>query len=102
MKKFFLLCKTIFIFSCVYAQQGVAINNDGTNPDNSAMLDIKSTSKGILVPRMTSATEPGLGDIVDVTFVAVYGVVSTLTVSVPVGIVIIAGARRRDLRSRPI
>ena len=55
MKKFFLLCKTIFIFSCVYAQQGVAINNDGTNPDNSAMLDIKSTSKGILVPRMTSA-----------------------------------------------
>lgn len=55
MKKIFLLFKTIFIFSVVYAQQGVAITTDGTSPDNSAMLDIKSTSKGILVPRMTAA-----------------------------------------------
>jgi trimeric autotransporter adhesin len=35
----------------VHAQ--VAINSDGSTPDNSAMLDIKSTSKGILFPRMT-------------------------------------------------
>ncbi len=33
----------------------VAINTDGTDPDNSAMLDVKSTSKGLLIPRMTNA-----------------------------------------------
>ena len=54
MKKLFLLLKTVFIFSIGYAQQGVAINADGSNPDNSAMLDIKSTAKGILIPRLTS------------------------------------------------
>ncbi|CAA6819007.1 MAG: Unknown protein, partial [uncultured Aureispira sp.] len=32
--------------------QGVGINNDATNPDNSAMLHVKSTTKGILIPRM--------------------------------------------------
>lgn len=33
----------------------VAINTDATAPDNSAMLDVKSTNRGILVPRMTTA-----------------------------------------------
>jgi hypothetical protein len=32
----------------------VAINTDGSVPDNSAMLDIKSTGKGLLLPRMTN------------------------------------------------
>ncbi len=40
-------------FNNLYAQVG--INNDGSNPDNSAMLDVKSTDKGILIPRMTQA-----------------------------------------------
>jgi trimeric autotransporter adhesin len=31
----------------------VAINTDGSLPDNSAMLDVKSTAKGVLFPRMT-------------------------------------------------
>ncbi len=31
----------------------VAINQDGSSADASAMLDVKSTSKGILLPRMT-------------------------------------------------
>lgn len=35
----------------VHAQ--VAINNDGSIPDNSAMLDVKSTARGVLLPRMT-------------------------------------------------
>ena len=34
--------------------QGVAINTDGSIPDNSAMLDIKSDTSGILIPRLTS------------------------------------------------
>ena len=31
----------------------VAINNDGSEPDGSAMLDVKSTNRGLLIPRMT-------------------------------------------------
>jgi len=34
---------------------GVAINNTGADPANSAMLDVSSTLKGVLVPRMTAA-----------------------------------------------
>jgi len=33
----------------------VAINADGSEPDGSAMLDIKSTTSGLLLPRMTNA-----------------------------------------------
>ncbi len=32
----------------------VAINNDGTTPDASAMLEVKSTTKGFLLPRMNT------------------------------------------------
>lgn len=35
--------------------QSVAINTDSSAPNTSAILDIKSTSKGILIPRMTTA-----------------------------------------------
>ncbi|RYF96985.1 MAG: hypothetical protein EOO00_01325, partial [Chitinophagaceae bacterium] len=35
--------------------QNVAINADGTAPHTSAMLDVKSTTKGFLLPRMTTA-----------------------------------------------
>lgn len=34
--------------------QGVGINNDNTNPDPTAILDVKSTDKGMLVPRMST------------------------------------------------
>lgn len=34
--------------------QNVSINNDGSPPDPSAMLDVKSTEKGFLIPRMTA------------------------------------------------
>ncbi len=33
----------------------IAINTDGTAPDASAMLDVSSTDKGMLIPRMTTA-----------------------------------------------
>lgn len=35
--------------------QSVGINNDGSAPGASAMLDVKSTTKGVLLPRMTKA-----------------------------------------------
>lgn len=54
--KFFILLPLILCFtSATFAQQGIAINNAGTNPDNSAILDVQSTTKGMLVPRMTEA-----------------------------------------------
>ena len=51
--------KIIFIlgflwFVSVPAQ--VAVNADGTPPDNSAMLDVQSTDKGVLIPRMDEQT----------------------------------------------
>jgi hypothetical protein len=45
---------TLILQSQLYAQN-VGINDDGSNPDNSAMLHIKSSSKGLLIPRMTQA-----------------------------------------------
>ena len=44
----------------------VAVNTDGSSADGSAMLDIKSTEKGMLMPRMTQAeieaiTSPAYG-----------------------------------------
>jgi trimeric autotransporter adhesin len=55
-----------FIFTGCMAQAQVAINTTGANPDNSAMLDISSTVKGLLIPRMTTTertaiTSPATG-----------------------------------------
>lgn len=52
MKNFIIFIICLF-FSGFVISQNVAINNDGTDPDNSAMLDIKSNSHGLLIPRMT-------------------------------------------------
>lgn len=40
--------------------QRVAISEDGSVPHNSAMLDIKSSNKGLLIPRMSSAERIGI------------------------------------------
>jgi hypothetical protein len=50
---FFLIVLSLHIATATNGQQGVAINTDGTPPDTDAILDIKSTSKGMLIPRMT-------------------------------------------------
>jgi uncharacterized protein (TIGR02145 family) len=42
---------SLFTFHC-YSQVGV--NTTGANPNTSAMLDISSTSQGLLIPRMSS------------------------------------------------
>ena len=42
----------LLLFSNTLLSQ-VAINSDGSTPDNSAMLEIKSSAKGFLPPRMT-------------------------------------------------
>jgi hypothetical protein len=45
----------LFVAIGINLHAQVSINMDASLPDNSAMLDVKSTSKGILVPRMTAA-----------------------------------------------
>jgi len=40
----------------------VAINDDGSAPDSSAMLDIKSTNKGLLLPRMNTVQISGISN----------------------------------------
>jgi hypothetical protein len=47
-----LLLYSIILFSVKAGAQNVAINNDASAPDNSALLDVKSTTKGLLIPRM--------------------------------------------------
>jgi uncharacterized protein (TIGR02145 family) len=52
MKKLsFFIAMLLFLSSALFSQ--VSINADNSAPDNSAMLDVKSTTKGMLVPRMT-------------------------------------------------
>lgn len=51
---FFITIVTAFIDNTCLAQ-GVAINATGAPSDSSALLDLSSTSKGVLVPRMTIA-----------------------------------------------
>ena len=53
MKIFSILLFTILICNINLHAQGVGINNTATAPDASAMLDVSSTTKGFLPPRMT-------------------------------------------------
>jgi hypothetical protein len=65
--KAFLLISFLVLGASALAQ--VAVNTDGSLPDNSAMLDVSSASKGLLAPRMTltqrlAITSPATGLIV--------------------------------------
>src|SRR6185503_18729706 len=52
---------TLIIGFAVYANaQNVAINTTGNSADASAMLDVSSTSKGFLPPRMTTVQRTGI------------------------------------------
>ncbi len=59
MKKVFILFAVTLSLAAVSLSplkaQTVAINTDGSAANASAMLDVKSTTKGMLIPRMTSA-----------------------------------------------
>jgi hypothetical protein len=51
---------TLFILMCVQVDGQVGINTDGSLPDGSAMLDVKSTGKGLLLPRMTESNRTAI------------------------------------------
>jgi hypothetical protein len=44
----------IFLLFGMNVHARVAVNTDGSLPDNSAMPDLKSTGKGLLIPRMNA------------------------------------------------
>jgi hypothetical protein len=74
MKKllFFLLANSLII-NFAFSQNGVSINTTGNPADNSAMLDVSSTSKGLLIPRVTlSDINDGLTILLPATSLLVY------------------------------
>jgi uncharacterized protein (TIGR02145 family) len=46
---------TLMLFCASARSQSVGINDTGASPDSSAILDVSSTTKGFLPPRMTTA-----------------------------------------------
>src|SRR5688500_19261819 len=54
MKSFLILFISAMLFAEAVRGQGIAIGNNSATPHASAMLDIQSTSKGVLIPRVTS------------------------------------------------
>jgi endosialidase-like protein len=46
----------------IASAQSVAINADGSAPNTNAMLDVKSTTKGLLIPRMTTAQRTAIAN----------------------------------------
>lgn len=54
--KMILFLQLVFVlFGSALPAQSVAVNTDGSLPDVSSLLDIKSISKGVLIPRMNRA-----------------------------------------------
>lgn len=62
MRHIYLLTLISFLFlTDNITAQSVGINSDGSLPDASAMLDIKSSDKGLLIPRTDTTTVNGAG-----------------------------------------
>lgn len=54
MKKLILILLMSILFAVSNSTAQVAINSDGTEPNSKAMLDISSSTTGLLIPRMTN------------------------------------------------
>ena len=52
----------IFCFTVLHCSSQVAINNTGNNPATTSMLDVSSTTKGMLIPRMTSVQRKAISN----------------------------------------
>jgi uncharacterized protein (TIGR02145 family) len=55
----------VFVSFSVYVNAQVGINENGNPPDASAMLDVESTIKGFLPPRMTTAQRDAISSPVE-------------------------------------
>ncbi len=57
-KKTLFLILNLWLINAIYSQVGIGT----TSPDNSSQLDVNSTSKGLLTPRMTSAQKSAISN----------------------------------------
>jgi hypothetical protein len=60
MKKIIFLLAITLAFLQKTTAQNIGINATGASPNESAILDISSTSKGLLIPRMTAAEKTAI------------------------------------------
>jgi hypothetical protein len=58
-KKLFTIFFALLFAGSAFAQN-LGINSDGSSPDGSAMLDVKSINSGFLAPRMTAANRAAI------------------------------------------
>jgi hypothetical protein len=58
MKKIILLFSLLLAFGCLLTYGQVAINDNGDPPDYAAILDLQSTNKGLLIPRIDFNNRP--------------------------------------------
>lgn len=56
-----LLCIGLILGSVTTKAQSVAINTTGASANGTSILDVSSTGKGILIPRMSSVQRTGIG-----------------------------------------
>ena len=62
MKKIILFLSVIILSTSYPIKAQVSINDDGSDADASAMLDIKSDASGLLIPRMLQTQREGISD----------------------------------------
>ncbi|MFT5512347.1 MAG: hypothetical protein ACI8SE_000745, partial [Bacteroidia bacterium] len=58
-KGLFVLFLSALSYSVTYGQ-GVGVNEDGADPDPSAIMDVKSNSRGMLIPRLSKIAKLGI------------------------------------------
>ncbi|MBL0181192.1 MAG: hypothetical protein IPP96_02425 [Chitinophagaceae bacterium] len=51
------------LFSSFARSQSLSINTDGSMANSSSMLDIKSTTKGLLIPRMAKSERQAISSL---------------------------------------
>jgi hypothetical protein len=54
----FLFFSLVILINNIASAQNVGINSDGSTPDSKAMLDVKATGSGFLMPRMIWSSRP--------------------------------------------
>lgn len=59
---FFLFFLSLLALMSVESTAQVAINTNGAVADETAILDIKSTTQGLLIPRMSTADRDNITD----------------------------------------
>ena len=62
MKKLTLLVTGLFLLNSLLVAQSVAINTDGSTANASAILDVKSNTKGILIPRTSTTSRNAIAN----------------------------------------